>query len=123
MELMKVLCQEFFGCTTNYQPTDNRCKCHHPFHQTHLKLLIPIEFVKGQNCTLSVLYMVPPHAIFSLFSSFFFTVIVMLLRITWICPMTFDNFPLDVQVLSYYWILDASQQLFFAIYGTREVFV
>ena len=23
-------------------------------------------------------------------------------RISWICPMTFDNFPLDVQVTNYY---------------------
>ena len=23
-------------------------------------------------------------------------------RISWICPMTFDNFPLDVQVIHYY---------------------
>ena len=82
----------------------NRCKFHLSFSQTHLKLFVPLEFVKGQNrpslycCNFAL----TNHS-----SSF--TVIMMLLRITWICPMTFDNFPLDVQVLSYYWILDASQ--------------
>ena len=29
-------------------------------------------------------------------------------RITWICPMTFDNFPLDVQVL-WYWTVPENQ--------------
>ena len=82
----------------------NWCKCHLSFSQTHLKLFVPLEFVKGQNrpslycCNFAL----TNH-------STSFTVIVMLLRITWICPMTFDNFPLDVQVLSFYWSLAASQ--------------
>ena len=41
-------------------------------------------------------------------------------RITWICPMTFDNFPLDVQVL-WYWTVPGNQSKSTLFIGWKEL--
>ena len=56
------------------------------------------------------------------FSPFWSRVFYMLpsYRITWICPMTFDNFPLDVQVL-WYWTVPGNQSKSTLFIGRKEL--